>query len=263
MKGRELFLTVAFNNIFESGKALLRAGAEGFHHLLWPAVCDNCGAKVAESEGLCGECWRELLRCSGGDYCRRCGKDVSRYAMIDGGCGHCQGLEICYDGIARAGVYDGTMRDMILAFKFHDKTELGGQLGRMAVSALEGSVFRESIDVVTPVPLHWKRKLGRGFNQSAIIAKGLKSERVRFIKDLVRVRNTQRQWALSPAKRKKNVAGAFAVRKDHRFAGKSVCLVDDITTSGATLNECAKTLKEAGAEKVFAVVVAVAMQDTE
>ena len=99
-------MTVAFNNIFESGKALLRAGAEGFHHLLWPAVCDNCGAKVAESEGLCGECWGELLRCSGGDYCRRCGKDVSRYAMIDSGCGHCHGMEICYDGIARAGVYD-------------------------------------------------------------------------------------------------------------------------------------------------------------
>ena len=183
--------------------------------------------------------------------------------MIDGGCGHCHGLEFHYDGIARAGVYDGAMRKMILAFKFSDKTELAGQLGRMAVSALEGSIFRDSIDVVTPVPLHWKRRLGRGFNQSAIIAKGLKSERVRFVKDLVRVRNTQRQWALSPAKRKKNVAGAFAVRKDHRFAGRNVCLVDDITTSGATLNECAKTLKEAGAEKVFAVVVAVAMQDTE
>lgn len=77
------------------------------------------------------------------------------------------------------------------------------------------------------------------------------------------MRYTERQWNLSPAKRKRNVADAFAVRKGHKFSGQTVCLVDDITTSGATLNECAKTLKEAGAQKVFAVVAAVAMQDAD
>ena len=112
-----------------------------------------------------------------------------------------------------------------------------------------------------PVPLHWRRQLSRGYNQSLIISKGLERRSAPISTDLVRIRYTQRQWNLSPAGRKRNVAGAFAVRKGHRFSGRTICLVDDITTSGATLNECAKTLKEAGAEKVFAVVVAVAMQE--
>ena len=68
-------------------------------------------------------------------------------------------------------------------------------------------------------------------------------------------------YSLTPSKRRKNVAGAFAVRKRHAFAEKNICLVDDIATSGATLNECARALKMAGANKVFALVVAVAMQD--
>jgi ComF family protein len=166
-----------------------------------------------------------------------------------------------YDGIARAGVYDGALRDMILAFKFNDRVELAGMLGEMTAAAYQGCTFKDRIDVITPVPLHWKRKLKRGFNQATILGKAVRSDGVTIIDDLVRTRNTERQWSLSPAKRKKNVKGAFAVRKDHRFKGRNILLVDDITTSGATLNECAKTLKQAGAKKVYALVTAVAMQD--
>ena len=79
--------------------------------------------------------------------------------------------------------------------------------------------------------------------------------------DLVRCRHTQKQWNLTMAGRKRNVAGAFAVRRGHDFAKRTICLVDDITTSHATLNECARTLKEAGAQNVFAAVAAVAMQN--
>jgi predicted amidophosphoribosyltransferase len=79
--------------------------------------------------------------------------------------------------------------------------------------------------------------------------------------DLARIRYTKSQPAMaSPAARARNVAGAFAVRRGHEFTGRSICLVDDIKTTGATLNECAKTLKEAGASKVFALVLAVAGQ---
>jgi len=79
--------------------------------------------------------------------------------------------------------------------------------------------------------------------------------------DLVRVRRTKFQPTMTtPAARARNVAGAFAVRKGHSFAGRTICLVDDIKTTGATLNECAKTLKEAGAAKVFGLVLAVAGQ---
>ena len=111
-----------------------------------------------------------------------------------------------------------------------------------------------------PVPLHWRRRFQRGFNQSALIAKGLTLDNAQFNTDLVRIRYTQQQIELTVAARKRNVEGAFAVRKGHNFKGKNICLVDDVKTTGATLNECAKVLKEAGAGKVFAFVLAVTGQ---
>jgi ComF family protein len=133
----------------------------------------------------------------------------------------------------------------------------------MVNSALQGCEFSDEIEMFVAGPLHWRRRLERGYNQSLILCKGIEHAKGRISTDFVRVRYTQRQWNLSPAKRRRNVAGAFSVRKEHNFAGRRVCLVDDITTSGATLNECARTLKEGGAQKVFAVVAAVAMQDAD
>lgn len=236
---------------------------EGVNHLLWPAVCDCCGASILDSDNrLCHDCWNELLSAAAGDYCPGCGRDASRYGIIDGRCADCQDAKLQFDGIARAGVYDGTLRDLILAFKFHDRTEIGPLLCTLVDSAMAGSVFGRQADMIVPVPLHWRRRIVRGYNQSQIVGRGLKSSPAKVNTDLVRIRHTERQWNLTPAKRRKNVAGAFAVRKDHKFSGRSVCLVDDITTSHATLNECAKTLKEAGAKEVFACVVAVAMQES-
>ena len=94
-----------------------------------------------------------------------------------------------------------------------------------------------------------------------MIAKGLRHPTACISTDLVRIRYTKRQFNLTPARRRKNVAGAFAVRKAHNFKDKAICLVDDITTSRATLNECAKILKLAGAKKVNALVLAVAPSD--
>ena len=201
------------------------------------------------------------MRCSGGDYCRRCGRDAGRYSAIDTGCANCQNTEIDFDGVARGGVYDGVLRDMILDFKFNGRTELDSQLCFLANSALQGSSFRNEIDIFVPVPLHWRRKIERGYNQSLILCKGLDPHAAKIDTDLVRIRHTEKQWNLSLKKRKSNVAGAFAIRKRHNFSGRNICLVDDITTTWATLNECAKTLKQAGALKVFAIVVAVAMQE--
>jgi ComF family protein len=249
---------------YETTGRLGRFALEGANHLLWPAVCDCCGCPVsADDKRLCRDCWNELLECTAGEYCPSCGKDVSKYGIINGRCAQCESLKLSFDGIARAGVYDGVLRDMILAFKFHDRTELGGILCELANSAFMGSTFRQDTDMIVPVPLHWRRRFGRGFNQAQLISKGLAHGSADVDTDLVRIRYTERQWSLSPAKRKRNVKGAFTVRKGHNYSGKSACLVDDITTSYATLNECARTLKEAGAKNVFACVVAVAMQEKD
>jgi competence protein ComFC len=233
----------------------------GLKQLLWPPVCDSCAAEVCETDDpLCANCWKQLLTCTAGDYCPRCGRDASPYGLVAGACGACGPEEFHFDRIARAGVYSDALRQMILAFK-HDRSELTAVLGPLADSALQGSSFCEDIDLLVPVPLHWTRRLRRGYNQSHLLARQLHHPRARISTDLVRVRRTMPQPRFpTPGARARNVAGAFLVRHGHGFAGRSVCLVDDIKTSGATLNECAKALKEAGATHVYALVLAVAGQ---
>ncbi len=234
---------------------------QSLNQLLWPAVCINCKRSICETDkSLCKNCWDELLGCTGADYCPRCGKDASRYAILEGVCPDCQGKEIHFDQIARGGFYREALQKMILAFK-NGRTELDLTLGFLANSALQGSGFTGAIEFFVPVPLHWSRRLVRGYNQSLVLAKKLKHPSAKINTDLVRIRRTKSQPAMvSPAARVKNVAGAFAVRYRHKLAGRKICLVDDIKTTGATLNECAKTLKQAGASKVFALVLAVAGQ---
>jgi ComF family protein len=203
------------------------------------------------------------MQCCAGDYCRSCGTDAGSYASLNGNCAHCHQQQIHFEGIARGGVYDGVLRDMILGFKFNDRTELAPLLCDITEAALSGSGFAEKIDFFVPVPLHFRRRFQRGYNQALLLSKGLKHDRQMTNTDLVRIRFTERQANLSIKKRKKNVEGAFAVRKGHKFSGRNVCLVDDITTTRSTLNECAKTLKQAGAKKVYALVTAVAMQSID
>jgi ComF family protein len=131
-------------------------------------------------------------------------------------------------------------------------------LAKLALDA-SGVSDLQSIDFFVPVPLHWTRKLRRGYNQAELLAQALSPCRSKVNTDLVRVKRTRPQPAMvSDRKRAANVAGAFAVRKRHDFSDKRICLVDDIKTSGATLNECATTLKNVGAAEVCAIVLAVA-----
>ena len=243
-------------------KRTFRFALQGLNQLLWPAVCVNCKESICETDkGLCKSCWGELLACTGADYCRRCGRDASKYALLEGACPDCQGRQIHFDGVARSGVYADALKEMILAFK-NGRTELDLTLGFLANSALQGSGFSDEIEVFVPVPLHWSRRLVRGYNQSHVLIGRLKHPSAKISTNFVRIRRTKSQPAMtSPTARAKNVAGAFAVRYGHDFTNRNICLVDDIKTTGATLNECARMLKKAGASKVFALVLAVAGQN--
>ena len=231
-------------------------------HLLWPGRCLICKISVLPAdEGLCKSCWQDLSKAVSADYCRCCGRDVSVYGIVQGRCGHCQELQLEYDGVIRVGSYESTLRSMILSMKFSEKTEWATPLAAMLRQAMKAGHLSEQVDVLVPVPLHWRRRIKRGFNQSHLLAKRIKLPKIPVSTDLVRIRHTRQQWDLNSAQRRRNVKGAFAVRKAHPFEGKTIALVDDITTSGATLTECAKTLKHAGAQKVVSVVLATAYHD--
>lgn len=248
----------AFDVMKQAGKLTLLS----LNQLIWPVACINCRRSIFETDkNLCQECWDQLLECTGADYCPRCGRDASRFAMLKGVCPDCQGREIHFDRIARTGVYAKSLQKMILSFK-NGSLELDSTLGFLAHSALQGGGFFDKVEFFVPVPLHWSRRLIRGYNQSVVLAKKLKHPSAKISTNLVRIRRTKLQPTMtSPAARAKNVAGAFAVRCGHDFTSRNICLVDDIKTTGATLNECAKMLKQAGAAKVFALVLAVAGQN--
>lgn len=231
-------------------------------HVLWPGRCPICRESILPAdEGMCRCCWQDLSKAVSADYCRRCGRDVSPFGIVQGKCGHCQELQLEYDGVARVGSYESTLRSMILALKFAERTEWVPRLSEMLDQALSMSGFLNRVDFIVPVPLHWRRRLTRGFNQAHLLSKKLSLQGKPISTDLVRIRNTQQQWDLTPPQRRRNVKGAFAVRKGHSFKDKSVLLVDDISTSGATVTECSKILKQAGAQNVFVAVVATAYHD--
>lgn len=225
--------------------------------MFWPPRCLLCGAFPEEDTFLCRTCWQDFVKATGQDYCRRCGRSVSPYGLLPSGCGSCEQERVLTDGILRVGQYDSCLRSLLLRLKFREMTELADFLGPLLEAVFETRPWGK-IDYLVPVPLHWLRRMQRGFNQAYLLVRAMKGVGVPACCDLVRIRYTRRQWNLTESQRRRNVKGAFAVRREHSFEGASVCLVDDIATSRATLNECARVLKRAGAEKVYALVAAVA-----
>jgi ComF family protein len=234
---------------------------KNLRQIAWRNYCRCCDAAICEDdEYFCSDCWQNLQFCIVDSYCFRCGKEISVFGRLPDGCADCRQENFDFDSIGCLGVYREPLRNLIIKFKLSDRTYLLEPLLNLTRDAIGRANFPEPVDFVVPVPLHWRKRFQRGFNQSALIAKGLRFADAKFNTDLVRVRYTQQQAELTVAARRKNVKGAFAVRKNHNFRGKNICLVDDVKTTGATLNECAKVLKEVGAEKVFAFVLAVAGQ---
>jgi ComF family protein len=159
-----------------------------------------------------------------------------------------------FDAAYSFGAYEGPLRDLIHVFKYGRVHPLSVPLGRLLASAIPQD---QSFDFIVPVPLHWRRRLARGFNQSGLLARevsrryGLRPSRA-----LRRSRFTPAQAGLSHAGRRRNVAGAFAVPRNVDVTGRRVLLVDDVFTTGATLTACARALKRAGARYVAVLTLA-------
>ncbi len=215
---------------------------------------------MQEKVPLCQSCSEQMLKATGGTFCPRCGHQVSPWALVQGACPQCQGRELHFDRLLCCGLYEGPLRQMVIGLKkgHSELTEYLGELLRTIIGAAE---LERHIDWLVPVPLHWTRQWIRGYNQADLLARQLSFPRCLALK---RIRRTPIQPGMTswPA-RKRNVAGAFALSKAaSQVAGQRICLIDDVKTSGATLNECARVLRQAGAASVWALVLSVAGQGT-
>jgi ComF family protein len=228
-----------------------------------PPLCASCRAPLGNPGGLCPACWSRVSFIAP-PYCERLGIPFT----YDPGPGILS-MEAIADppayGRARAAVrYDDIARDLVHRLKYGDRLDLATTLGRWMARA--GRELLADADALVPVPLHWRRLWGRRFNQAAVLAKvaAASSGLPVLTGALRRMRATPQQVGLSRSERAVNVQGAFAVTRDGKaeICGKRLVLVDDVLTSGATVDACARTLLRAGARNVdvlvFARVVAAA-----
>lgn len=221
--------------------------------ILFPPVCLLCGQSSRE-KGFC-DCCKALFekRRISGPACTVCGTPFPSPKAVGHACGRCSMERPAFLALRSAFVYDGPVLEAIHRLKYGRDVSLAGPLARAAV----GSLDIRGPFVVVPVPL-WAGKLReRGFNQSLLVAREvcrLTGSPLEFM-GLMRSRDTGQQVGRKADERRRNVAGAFGLVDRAAFSGKRALLVDDVATTGATLNECARVLKRAGAE-VFALTVA-------
>lgn len=220
-----------------------------FFDIFFPRRCVVCGKY---NTILCFECAKEIEYIKT-PICLRCGK-ITKYGEF---CSKCRS-HFSLDGIIYAAIYDNApIKELLHHLKYNQITEPAELLGDIISDGVSMLPFDRKKLAVVPVPLYIKREQQRGYNQSELIARRL-STRLGLPGGcaLVRIKNTSTQVGLRKEERMKNVMGAFCCTDKDLIRGKIVLLVDDVVTTGATLNECGKVLKEAGAKKVIGVTVA-------
>lgn len=195
---------------------------------------------------LCRPCFEALPRVAP-PVCGRCGMPT---AFEVHGCDACRNTDFAFDGARAPLRYEGVGEELVYALKYRGYLRV---VERVMAPVMAGAVAGERFDAVVCVPLHRTRLLRRGFNQAELMARAVAGRTgVPFSDKLRSVRGTRDQVELTAGERKENVAGAFGARES--LAGR-VLLVDDVFTTGATLNECATVLKRAGATEVHALTL--------
>ncbi|MBQ9726946.1 MAG: ComF family protein [Kiritimatiellae bacterium] len=242
-------------------RGLSAAGAAALD-LLFPPACELCGGP---SRGhLCEACRARILPREARLCCRVCGKlliEADRAAgATDPLCAGCRKHPPAFTLARSAAAFHGPAGTLVRAVKYGGRTWIADVLAALAAQCFRDSFDGAAVDLAVPVPLHPARELARGFNQSALLAAGVARRLgVPMRTDLLRrVRETQTQTRMDRAGRRENMRGAFeaAPGAGARLAGKTVLVVDDVMTTGSTLDACAAALREAGAARVLALSAA-------
>jgi competence protein ComFC len=215
---------------------------------IFPPFCVHC-QKIGYE--ICPECWNDIPRLSSAHTCSRCGKQIVKGQT----CRACRDLPPAYDQLKSWSNYDETVREMVIGIKYQRRLGLVRYLTPALADLIRN--WQIDVDVMAPVPLGEKRLRERGYNQADLIAKPLaKTLHIPYRPPaLRRVRETRSQVGLDAEERRVNLISAF--KADPEICrDQSFLILDDIATTGATLDACAAALREAGAKNVFCITVA-------
>jgi ComF family protein len=231
---------------------------DGLRRLLFPPRCVACHTDLAHSatQMLCEVC-TETIAPQNWQGCRRCGAFFAESAG-DSCCALCRGQRLHFDTVVPLGRYEGQLRNLVLRMKSLGNQVYATALGKLLTTRRHTELLALEADMVVPVPMHWRRRLWRGLNNSESVARLLARQLGVPVQERLvrRHRHTLPQAGLRGLQRLHNVRGAFSWRGKRSLAGARIIIVDDILTTGATCSEVAKVLKSHGASFAAAVVVA-------
>jgi ComF family protein len=248
---------------------LRRAGRtlwRGLLDLVYPPACLLCARSLCQPRpgrderpfsSFCDDCLAGLVLPSRLS-CPRCAASVGPHAHVEDGCVLCRKEHFAFAGARSLGDYSGLLRSVILALKQRRNEGLAELVGELWGASAAESLRSARAEMIVPVPLHWLRRLRRGYNQSEAVAHGLARHLGLPVVTscLRRVRRTLPQSSLPPEARRVNVRGAFQSHNPSRLQGRSVLLLDDVMTTGATLHEAARALRQGGAGSIVVAVLA-------
>ncbi len=231
-----------------------------FLNIIYPPRCRICGSFLRNentASGICSNCANSFKTIEP-PICSICGIPFISQNEDNHLCERCIQRRPFYDELRAPWLYENRIMDAVHRMKYSDKPHIAKALAPLLTAFANMWLTEASGMTIIPVPLHPQKLRQRGYNQSLFIARelaqGLNSE-LDFL-SLRRTRNTMSQTGLNTNERRKNVKNAFEITEKKYYKDKSVILVDDVATTGSTINECAKALKKAGCKKVYGLVLA-------
>jgi ComF family protein len=229
-------------------------------NIIFPNRCLGCGSmEIEQDREFCPSCWGELIFLKE-PYCACCGLpfifDDGLYSSNESLCDHCNKSLPAYDKARCLFVYSDVIKKPILSLKHYDNTQYAKTFAKLM--ARMQTDLCQAVDLIVPIPLHWKRLILRQYNQAALIAKHLGNilEKPVDYKSLIRFTNTKSQGHQSRKNRQTNVENAFQLKEQVVFKDKNILLIDDVMTTGSTLHEAAKVIKLAKPKGIYCLSIA-------
>lgn len=240
----------------------IRGYFHAFLDIFYSRSCLHCSSNLNSSHELylCEDCTKGIPYI-GNEHCIRCGTTLGPHTVsTTEGCMTCKGRNLPFSTLTSVTYYEGAMKTLIHKFKYSGQKFLCNPMNTMVLEQEKVKELVLNIDVIVPVPLHWIKKMRRGFNQAELLARGIQqySSKPVSVNNLYRAKNTASQTRLSKTQRLVNIRNAFRVHDPKSFQGKRILLVDDVLTTGVTASECSKILRQSGARSVHLLILATA-----
>lgn len=225
--------------------------------IIFPSHCMLCGTAMGEAAArLCDPCDVVLARERRTPACPKCARSVAPFEVSDGRCKACRGRRLPVVGMVRVATYADAFSTLVRSYKYHGRQSLEPALGGWLAEAVDVAPWRDRVEAVVAVPTFWRRRVTRPLHAAealaAVAAKGLRLPNVSLLR---RTKGGPHQIGLTYRERLQNVRGAFELRRSAALRDARLLIIDDVKTTGATVNECAKVLRRAGAAEVYAAVL--------